>query len=382
MSPVVVQPLWFFPFPSFPALPRLRALQGSENVPGSFPAVTTRGKGVWTAPNPLRCCPRAFAKPGQPCLAAARGFGVFPTFRVFANCFEASAATRQIAFLSLCEIRGCSPRPQGAAGSAGVSEPGASPRLRAKDTAAPGSPGSPSISTEAKFLSAERKEFSPPPESGWAEGRRPDLRVGWICLVLSPLQSSASVSGDFRVVLFVGDTESPLGAEGTAQAPLCLCCTSLQAAPALLSPGQSCPTMDSPSGRALQAHSCILSHAPQVGTRFPLLSRAGAEFLLLLRLPGAGESGRAGTACLAGAPSSLGSLARSSGCPGTRSPSGHARPSALWADPSAGFCFAVLGNSEKQRPIHPQISPSTRGQARGILLNAGKAEVGREETEP
>lgn len=88
MSPVVVQPLWFFPFPSFPALPRLRALQGSENVPGSFPAVTTHGKGVWTAPNPLRCCPRAFAKPGQPCLAAARAFGVFPTFRVFANCFE------------------------------------------------------------------------------------------------------------------------------------------------------------------------------------------------------------------------------------------------------------------------------------------------------
>lgn len=32
MFPVVLQPLWFFLFPSFPALPRLRALQESVNV--------------------------------------------------------------------------------------------------------------------------------------------------------------------------------------------------------------------------------------------------------------------------------------------------------------------------------------------------------------
>lgn len=62
-----------------------------------------------------------------------------------------------------------------------MSEPGASPRLLRKDTAAPGSPGSPSIHQHrGQIPLCERKEFSPPPESGRAEGRRPDLRVGWI----------------------------------------------------------------------------------------------------------------------------------------------------------------------------------------------------------
>lgn len=209
-----------------------------------------------------------------------------------------------------------------------------------KDKAAPGSPRSPSISSEAKFLSAERKEFSPPPESGWAERSRLDLPAGWIRLAFSPLQSSASTSSDFRVVWFVGDTESPLGVAGTAH---------------LAAPGCSWP-----SCRTML----------QQSTGDTLLSRP--EFLLLL--PGAGESGRAGTACPAGAASSPGSLARSSQ---HREPLGPCSPLCAPVRSPALLFSATL---KSKVPSIPKSAPSSQGQARGILFKAGKTEVGREET--
>lgn len=91
MSPVVLQPLWFLPFPSFPALPRLCKNLGMS-LATSLPSQPKEK--VFEQPQTPR-----FAKSRLPCLATARGFGVFPTFQVFVNSFEASAATGQIAFL-------------------------------------------------------------------------------------------------------------------------------------------------------------------------------------------------------------------------------------------------------------------------------------------
>lgn len=55
-----------FPFSLFPCPPKAPCPAGIWECPDYFPAVMTQGKGVWTAPNPLRCCPQAFPKPGQP----------------------------------------------------------------------------------------------------------------------------------------------------------------------------------------------------------------------------------------------------------------------------------------------------------------------------
>lgn len=177
-----------------------------------------------------------------------------------------------------------------------MSEPGASPRLLTKDTAAPASPGSPSISTEAKFLSASLPSERNSPLAKRAAGLGGG---GWDgpAHFFSSLQSpSPALLGLFGLL---GTPRVPWGRRGQrrllfATAPGCAC-------PAV-------PRWVPPSGRALPARSAIRGWG-----RAPLsLSRAGAEFLPLLRLPGAGGSGRAGTARPAGAPGSPGSLARSS----------------------------------------------------------------------
>lgn len=47
LSAAASAPLWFFPlFTSFPALPRLRVPREFGNLPNSFPAVRTHGKGI------------------------------------------------------------------------------------------------------------------------------------------------------------------------------------------------------------------------------------------------------------------------------------------------------------------------------------------------
>lgn len=146
-----------FPFSLFPCPPKAPCPAGICECPGYFPAVMTQGKGVWTAPNPLRCCPQAFPKPGQPQLVA---LGFSQPSRPLLIVMKLLLPPGKMLFCLdvKCEAVLAGPRSRE---EHRVSEPGASPCLLTKDTAAPGSP---SISTEAKFLSAERKESSPPPE--------------------------------------------------------------------------------------------------------------------------------------------------------------------------------------------------------------------------
>lgn len=117
-------------------------------------------------------------------------------------------------------------------------------------------------------------------QSGWAERRRLDLPAGWICLDFSPLEPVHLQPFSGRLVCW-GHRES-LVCAGSALPLSHLCHTSvLQESTAdTLPDGDTLPSLP--------------------------------ELLLPLRLPGAGESGRAGTACPAGAASSPGSLARSS----------------------------------------------------------------------
>lgn len=140
---------------------------------------------------------------------------------------------------------------------------------------------------------------------------------------------------------------------GTARALLCLAAPGC-ACPAvprwILPPGEHC-------GHILTiSPSRVLSHAPQVGPRFP---------------PALPSRSRASPA----SPASRGWGKRASGyslsCWSTQFPGEPRRelaargapramlgPSVLCADPPAGLCFVVLDNTEKQRPkIHPQISP-------------------------
>lgn len=181
----------FPPFP-FPALPRLRALQGSGNIPWFLPCCHNpwkrcfeiweclwflpychnpwkrylnlgmslvpsllpqpHGKGVWDlgmslAPSLLsQFMEKVFLQPQTPCVAAQNHFAGFADlsgciswvwgfsspFQVFADCSEALAATRQLSFVSFCAMWAPGSREE-------LSEPGASPRLLSKATAAPGS---------------------------------------------------------------------------------------------------------------------------------------------------------------------------------------------------------------------------------------------------
>lgn len=137
-----------------------------------------------------------------------------------------------------------------------------------------------------------------------------------------------------------------------ARGPLCLCHT-------FVTP--RC------SRRALQTRS-------QMGTRFPFSRSSSCRS----GFPGLGKAAERVQPVLLEQPVPP---AAWHGAPSPPSPSGHARPSVRWAHPPAGLCFVVLGHSEKRRPVRPKITPSSQGQARRILLNAGKAEVGREETQ-
>lgn len=119
-------------------------------------------------------------------------------------------------------------------------------------------------------------------------------------------------------------------------------------------------------------HSSVLLQTPsQMGTRFPLIQSSSC----LSGFPGLGKAAERVQPVLLEQPVPPGAW---HGAPSAPSPSGHARPSVRWAHPPARLCFVVLGDSEKSIP---KSAPSSQGQARGILLNAGKAEVGREETQ-
>lgn len=194
----------------------------------------------------------------------------------------------------------------------GPGEPRGAVRARGQPT--PPQQGHGSSGVQGPHPSAPRPNSSLPRERNCAESGRTG---GWICPGLALSKAPQTISSRFLVCWGHQESLGGVGDSSGSAFPPC---------PAV--PGRILPP-----GEALQAQ---LPNPPAGGDTLPFGS------------PRAGESRRAGTACPAGAPGSLGSLTRSSQ---------HGEPPGALCAPGRSPCRALLCNSEKRRLFHPQNQP-------------------------